>query len=68
MSTARFTSRLVVWVPDETAAAYEAMAQNGLMSVSAMLRPLLQDYALQRGYLQPAARNGAAHHHQQPAE
>jgi hypothetical protein len=64
---AKFTSRLVVWVPDETAAAYERLAERGLLKTSDYLRDALDTYLRQRGINPaPPMQNGAAHH--QPAE
>lgn len=66
MMKSRFSSRLQVWVTDETAAAYEALAGDGLLAVSDHLRFALSNHLLALGITTaPRPANGQQQHHQQ---
>jgi hypothetical protein len=55
MSKPRFESRLQVWVTNDVADAYEALAQGSLLAVSDHIRIALSNHLRQLGISAPAA-------------
>jgi hypothetical protein len=54
MTKPKFSSRLQVWVTDETADAFEALAHGGLLAVSDHIRIALSNHLRQLGITTPS--------------